>query len=180
MNGEEIVMVMHPEIFGALGDGVHDDGSAIQEAINACCSCGGGEVLLSSGKTYLSRFLILRSGVGLRVEEGSVLKARAHHLFCPDRPPHEAGEEAEVLDTGKPSGIFLYALNCHGLHIHGEGSICGGDAGKPDTALLYLDQCEHVKVQGLTLKAEGDLLCFGGCCRDLPFRLRHVILDGLI
>ena len=32
-----------------------------------------------------------------------MLKARAHHLFCPDRPPHEAGEEAEVLDTGKPS-----------------------------------------------------------------------------
>ena len=42
-----------------------------------------------------------------------------------------------------------------------EGSICGGDAGKPDTALLYLDQCEHVKVQGLTLKAEGDLLNVG-------------------
>ena len=159
-------MVMHPEIFGALGDGVHDDGPAIQEAINACCACGGGEVLLSGGKTYLSRFLILRSGVDLRVEEGSVLKAWAHHLFCPDRPPHEAGEEAEVLDTGKPSGIFLYALNCHGLHIHGEGSICGGDAGTMDTALLYLDQCEHVKVQGLTLKAEGDLLCFGGC-RDV-------------
>ena len=118
-------MVMHPEIFGALGNGVHDDGPAIQEAINACCACGGGEVLLSGGKTYLSRFLILRSGVDICLEEGSVLQARAHHLFCPDRPPHEAGEEAEVLDTGKPSGIFLYALNCHGLHIHGEGSICG-------------------------------------------------------
>jgi polygalacturonase len=35
--------------YGAIGDGQHDDTSAIQSAINACAAAGGGTVLLASG-----------------------------------------------------------------------------------------------------------------------------------
>ena len=153
-------MLMHPEIFGALGDGVHNDGNAIQEAINACCACGGGEVLLSPGKVYLSHYLVLRSQVSLHLEEGAVLRADGA-MFCPDRPPHEKGEEEEHLDTGKPAGIFLYALNCREISLYGPGSV------EEDTGvqLLYLDACTGMEIRSLHLSGRGDLIGIGGSSR---------------
>jgi polygalacturonase len=47
--------------FGAAGDGESNDGPAIQRAINACHTAGGGTVLVPAGKRYLSGTLTLRS-----------------------------------------------------------------------------------------------------------------------
>lgn len=43
--------------YGAVGDGVTDDGSAIQSAINACVSNGGGEVFFPIGVYVVNRAL---------------------------------------------------------------------------------------------------------------------------
>ena len=48
--------------YGALADGVTDDGCAIQKAIDECAKNGGGRVVLESG-SYYSHSIQLRENV---------------------------------------------------------------------------------------------------------------------
>lgn len=64
----------------AAGDGKTNDRAAIQQAIDEIFALGGGTVLLTAGRTFLSAGLVLRSGVTLRFGDGAVLLQSP----CPD------------------------------------------------------------------------------------------------
>lgn len=49
--------------FNAKGDGVTDDTTAIQNAVNACSEAGGGIVFIPAGKYYISTTITIPSGV---------------------------------------------------------------------------------------------------------------------
>ena len=53
--------------FGAKGDGVAKDTTAIQSAIDRCGESGGGRVVLANG-TFLSGSIRLRTGVELHID----------------------------------------------------------------------------------------------------------------
>lgn len=57
--------------FGAIGDGLHYDTTAIQSAINSC-ACTPCRVTFPPGK-YLTATIFLRSGVVLEVQKGATL-----------------------------------------------------------------------------------------------------------
>ncbi|KAK0595936.1 hypothetical protein LWI29_011221 [Acer saccharum] len=59
--------------FGAVGDGVHYDTSAIQSAIDACPSTSPCRVTFPSGGTYLTATIRLKSHVTLHIEEKATL-----------------------------------------------------------------------------------------------------------
>ena len=65
--------------FNAVGDGKTNDRSAIQSAIDYAYLNGGGTVLLTEGKTFLSGGLFLKSNVTLLFGDGATL------LQSPDR-----------------------------------------------------------------------------------------------
>ena len=62
------------ENFGAKGDGITNDNGAIQGAIDAAATLGGGKVILSGNRTYLATNLELRRGVELVIDSGSTLR----------------------------------------------------------------------------------------------------------
>ena len=76
--------------FGATGDGHTIDTPAINKAIDAAATSGGGTVLFPAG-TYASFSIHLRSNVELRFERGATLLARRGRALRRRRTDHFLG-----------------------------------------------------------------------------------------
>jgi polygalacturonase len=133
--------------YGAVGDGVADDTAAIQKAIAAAGTAGGGKVVLPAG-TYLSGPITLVNNLELHLDDGATLKA-----LPMDKYP-QAGEKI---------ANFISASKLHDLKLSGGGTIDGqGQAwwdkfrgGAEDMqrpVLIYLSKVERVAVSGLHLQ----------------------------
>lgn len=111
---------------GAVGDGVVLDTSAIQAAIDAASAYGGGRVVLTAGRAYLSGSIVLASGVDLHLEGGSVLRA------SPDFGDFPVGTDGVVVMDEPPSehstvrcGVLVHAQDARDVAISGRGAIDG-------------------------------------------------------
>ena len=102
--------------YGAKGDGTTDDAPALQRAIDACSADGGGRVLLSRGKTFLSGPLQLKSGVELYLDAGATLLAN----------PDEEVYRKSAFGSNQGEGmLWLWAKDAHDIRICGRGTIDG-------------------------------------------------------
>jgi polygalacturonase len=108
--------------FGAKGDGKNLDTAAINRAINAAASAGGGTVHFAAG-TYLCYSIRLKSRVQLLLTSGATILAAD--------PPKEGREGYDLAESNKPWEDYQdFGHNhWHNSLIWGEGlenvSICG-------------------------------------------------------
>ena len=147
-----------PHSYGAKGDGVAKDTTAIQAAIDACEREGGGTVRLASG-TYLSAPIVLKSNITLHLEKGATLLGSSDHGDYP------AMTEFRLPDL-QP---LVSAKNAVNVAITGEGIIDGaGESwwqeirsmkdhgvlgnGHPRPKLIVFDHCKHVLLEGITVQ----------------------------
>jgi polygalacturonase len=137
--------------FGASGDGRTLDGPAIQAAIDAVSSGGGGEVVLPPGG-YVSGSLFLRDGVALRLEEGAVLMGSRD---VRDYPIVEGRWEGV---TGRLHAGLLHARGAKDIAVVGRGLIDGrgqewwrlfrsGELDFPRPRLVSIEDCERVSLR---------------------------------
>ncbi len=147
----------HARAFGAKGDGVTKDTSAIQKAIDSCASKGGGIVQLSAG-TYLSAPIELKSNITLQLDKGATL------LGSPDHNDYPEKTELRMPDL-QP---LVSAQNASNIAIVGEGTIDGNGASwweearkihdhgvlgnHPRPKLIIFDHCRNVRVEGVTVQ----------------------------
>lgn len=187
-------MRYYVEEFGAKGDGSTNDRTSIQAAIDRCAENGGGVVVLSGGKTYISGYLILKSNVEFHLENGAVLKATSD---LNDYYPLANGGVVHAHESGLPSYLnceyagrpfhaFVYAKSAENVVISGHGTIDGNeeifygtDAGYhiegsyyPRIPLVLLEDVHHLTVKEVTLaKCAFWTLHMVGC--------EDVLVDGI-
>jgi polygalacturonase len=131
---------------GAKGDGTTLDSPAIQKAIDAAFSAGGGVVSLTPGN-YLSGTIVLKSNVTLRLHPGATLWASKR---AADYNPRR----------------LIYAADSENIAVDGQGTIHGnGEAwwdkqnerrvyqpisGRPSPLLEFVNS-RNVRVQDVTI-----------------------------
>lgn len=143
--------------FGAVSDTSSLSTSAIQRAIDEC-SRTGGRVIIPAG-TYKAGTLYLKNNVTLYLEKGATLYGSTHLKDYPENLP-----EYIFFRKGVVKRALIYAENCSNITIEGEGLIDGQGAafwqpeGSPTDSytvrpyLLWIIQCQNVKVEGIRLR----------------------------
>lgn len=153
--------------FGALGDGVHEDTSAIQAAVNFLPD--GGRLFFPAG-TYLTFPICLKSHITLELSEGAVLlgsTARERYAIIPGTcVDPETGSEIPMAGfEGREMPAYqslLQAAYSEDINIVGKGCIDGngqnGDwwvnfesfpAARP--RVIFLNRSKHVTMHGVTV-----------------------------
>lgn len=115
------------EDFGAKGDGITNDNGAIQGAIDAASTLGGGKVVLSGKRTYLATNLELRRGVELVIDSSATLRQSPIFDHYKAFPP-EYGHDNVIPDipwthcmyTNRP---LILAKDTDHVKITGGGTI---------------------------------------------------------
>lgn len=151
--------------YGAVGDGVATNTSAIQSAIKAASAAGGGVVQVPAG-IYLCGPIQLASKVNLHLEAGTLLR---------------------MLPLGKyPGGLvnpetFISGDKLQDVAITGAGAIDGQgaawwpyaktskDAKRPK--MISPSNCERLLIDGITLSNSPMFhIALGGRCTDVTIR----------
>lgn len=160
--------------YGAAGDGKTNDAAAIQNAIDACASAGGGRVVLPGGRTYYSGSIQLKSNVEFHVESGAVLKASENFDdYIPSssesgpvlQPASDIPSYVNCEYHGRPRHYFIYAFHGEHISITGEGVIDGSEEiyygetdqyhieGRfyPRIPMIFAEDIRHFTVKDITL-----------------------------
>ncbi|HZY35021.1 MAG TPA: glycoside hydrolase family 28 protein [Mucilaginibacter sp.] len=142
--------------YGAAGDGVSLDSKAINKAIDAAASAGGGTVYLPAGN-YLSGSIRLESNISLFIDQGATLIAApvsANNGYDEEEP----GANNAYQDYGHSHwhNSLIWGENLHDISILGQGMIYGKG--------LYRD---FVKNKQSANKAISLLLCRNVDIKDI-------------
>ncbi len=115
--------------FGATGDGMTKDTTAIQQALDRCWVLGGGEVLVPAGN-YLTGAIALRPNTFLRLEKDATILGTPDFA---DYPVSQVRWEGKWIQ-GRVG--LIYAIGAEHIGIGGPGKIVGNPAlgGRPNRA----------------------------------------------
>jgi polygalacturonase len=144
--------------YGAKGDGKTIDSPAINKAIEAASSAGGGTVVLPAGE-YLSYSIRLKDNIHLYLENGSILKA-AQPTQNEGFDPAEANEFTKFQDFGHShwKNSLIWGIGLKNIRITGFGTINGYGLTREESRLtgvgnkaIALKECVNVDIKDITM-----------------------------
>lgn len=176
---------------GAVGNSGTVSTKAIQAAVDRCSESGGGRVLIPPG-TFLTGTVWLKDNVELYLSPGAVLKGSPDlaDYNADDCIPQNVAFSRERV-TG---GHLIIAAEVKNVSISGPGTIDGNafaffdgfSTPKPDSGLdcwgegraliketlrpgqmLFFCECEHVRIENVTLQNSPYWTCFLHGCEDV-------------
>jgi polygalacturonase len=148
-------MTISPLDFGAKADGVTLDTAAIQSAIDACATRGGGTVYVPVGR-YLTGALFFRDNITLHLEAGATLFGSQNPADYPVTPNRWEGvEQLTYAPLMAGNGLKNIAITGRGT-LDGQGNFWWkGFREKtlayPRPRLIGFADCQNVLIEGVTL-----------------------------
>ncbi len=132
--------------YGAVGNGVATNTTAIQNTINAASQAGGGTVEIPSG-TFLSGPLNFLNNINLQLDSGAILRMLPYGSYP---------------GGSSPADFITTASGGHDLEVSGKGTI-DGQAENPGwwtdnlstserPTLFYFNNCNRVLIENVTLE----------------------------
>ncbi len=130
--------------FGAVGDSITTNTTAIQNTINAAATAGGGTVEIPAG-TFLSGPLTLASSINLQLDSGAVLQMLPFGSYP---------------GGTSPSDFITSASGAHDLEVSGTGTIDGQGNGwwtnnlstSSRPVMFTFSKCNRVLIQNVLLQ----------------------------
>ena len=190
VHGKSEGTVLDVRDFGAKGDGVTKDTAAIQRAINAANTAGGGEVLLPKG-VYLSGSVFLKSGVDFHLAEGAVLKGSPDpaDYNAPDIAPQNWGRLGEGDNIS--GGHLLLCVEQENVTLRGLGKIDGNvgeflkvpDGSHPPTKLqipwrpaqmVWFVESRNIAIRDIEIADAPYWSCFVYGCEDVTVERANI------
>lgn len=177
--------------FNVRADGVSDDTLAVQQALDT------GKIVSFAPGVYLCGSLYLRSGGGIHLENGAILRASPERRLYnrDDFSPHN-----QVFSEEHASGAhFIIAENCENITFSGHGVIDGNFQSVFDTAqedangrphypypqwrmgqMIFLCNSRNITIKDLTIGGAHYWNCFLLNCEDVVISCVRVRADRLI
>jgi hypothetical protein len=136
---------------GAVGDGKTLDTAAMQRAIDACATAGGGTVYVGPGR-YLSGTLLLKDNITLWLDAGATI------VGTPDLTQYRTAVNGQVWYDA-----LILAKGVHHVAVEGRGVLDGGKVRNPKGEermrgphiAMFMDT-RDVVVRDITLQAAGN------------------------
>ena len=159
--------------YGAIGDGVALNTSAVQAAIDACHESGGGTVRVPAGD-FVVGTIRLKSGVTLSLDYGASLLGSTNHEDYPTEgldDPREGGPRCLIYakDATNITIEGLGVIDGRGTHLNFPRNRINGRNTGVRPRLLRMDNCQNLTFSGVTYKRPA----FWGIhlidCRDIVF-----------
>jgi polygalacturonase len=155
--------------FGAKADGKSNDAPALDKAISAASTAGGGVVNVPAGVTVLAAGTVhLKSNVTINVPKGSTITGSASGYDKPESNPFD-----KYQDYGHSHfhNAMFYGDNVSNVTFTGGGTIDGGGhliTGNPKSGqadkIISLTRCTNLTISNITLKRGGHFAALiNGC-----------------
>ncbi|MER6912033.1 glycosyl hydrolase family 28 protein [Streptomyces sp. NPDC000594] len=157
---------------GAVGNGSTNDTGAINRAITAANSAGGGIVRFPSG-TYESKNTIhLKSRVTLHLDAGATISGNAADTYDP--PENNPWDDYQDYGHSHFHNAMIYGDNLTDIGFTGSGVIDGDGAlitGNPKSGeadkIISLTRCKNLTLSGITLREGGHFAALINDCDNV-------------
>ena len=160
--------------FGATGNGSTFDDDAIDRAINAAASEGGGGTVVFPAGTYRSRTIHLKSNITLQLNSGSTVVAASSGLDAAE--PNPSGTTSRTSATATSTTRCSSARTSRTSSITGTGTFDGDGlttdnnvpTGQGDK-ILSLKRCSNLRIQDVTFRRGGHFALLINGCNGVTF-----------
>ncbi|MFI1886206.1 glycosyl hydrolase family 28 protein [Streptomyces jumonjinensis] len=158
--------------YGAVGNGSTNDTAAINRAITAANSAGGGTVRFTAG-TYESKNTIhMKSDVTLQLDAGSTISGNGADTYDP--PETNPWDDYQDYGHSHFHNAMIYGDRLTNIGFTGSGVIDGDGAlitGNPKSGeadkIISLTRCTNLTLSGITLREGGHFAALINDCDNV-------------